>query len=119
MTITKNKGITLLYVIGVLAILELLGGILVSQAMNKYKQGGRLRASIVLGQMAEGGLTFAQAAQFRTPTWQGVDRLPLGQGEVRLFVIATPAGPVVQITAAIPTLAQPRWSETRTLPLSK
>ena len=114
----SHRGFSLLMVVGALAILTMLGQSLLSQATANYNQGGRLRSRISLNQMQDGALARTRVEIGRASNWKGVEKIALGQGEVSIQMVSVNGQSAACITAAIPTLEQPRYSETRTISLA-
>ncbi len=86
--------------------------------MTPPRSRSPLRARVVLGQMCDGGAARARAEMAASPEWTGADRLALGRGEVRLRVLSSGDRTRLVVTAAIPSLDDPQWTETRTLSLA-
>ena len=100
----------------VLALTILLGALsatLVTLSVEKYLQGGRLRRTIALHHLVEGGLERARAELARNPAYQGAERVRLGRGEVTIQVSAAADGRRIRVTAGVPDLESPDQTDRR------
>jgi len=73
----------------VLALIVLLGGLatsLVFTAMNEYGHGARMRDSLALSNLTEGGLERAKAQLKVSNAYRGEPKVALGRGEVSIRV---------------------------------
>lgn len=114
----SRRGIAMFYFLAIIGVSALLASSLMFQALDRYRQGQRLRDRVALQNMLQGA---ADRAQWQIENGQTSESktLKLGPGQVRIEFIGSQQQQVVVMTACVPNFQKPRRTETwrRTYPV--
>ena len=98
------------YFLGIIGVSALLASSLMFQALDRYRQGQRLRDRVVLQNMLQGA---EDRVQWQTENKTKIqnETLQLGLGEVRIEVGDSQNPLTVVLTASAPSFKKPRRTE--------